>query len=312
MAGEIKVIMDWASANPGLAATVLGAVAGSYTVVLGAGWKASSYLNKREIDACKGKIDHLTSEHQRDRDRLARQVEKGTLIDAEFPAIGDLEPTEVPMGLPDAEYHREFNIVLAQSPPAALWTFRQSTLKEIFSEWFGSSLTEDPHLSRGYKLVAGDDMAPCLLWRGTSEVMIEDNAVMKRMYPFMIVRSIPHEAGTDPTTRELLHFFDWLRMWDEAMPDAKFEILKMHRTQNKAYLRGYFRFTGLTITETPMKSSRKYDEYFLMRQVFVARSDISTTIIATGLPNHKLVTDPYYQPLKEWWDALRLVRRGNA
>jgi hypothetical protein len=95
------------------------------------------------------------------------------------------------------------------------------------------------------------------------------------------------------------------------MPSARFEIVKMHRTQNKAYLRGYFRFVGLTISKNSMKSAKRYDEYFLMRQIFVVRSDAYTTIIATGLPNRELVTDPYYQPLKAWWEALRFLPRDS-
>ncbi|UPK36847.1 hypothetical protein IVB18_05730 [Bradyrhizobium sp. 186] len=308
MSAEIKQILDLLLAHPGAVVAFLGTICASYGGVLAAGWRAASYLNKREIEDCRRQIGNLTSGHQRDLDRLAKQADAGALIDEQFPSIGELEPTDVPIGLPNAEYHRDFNVVLAPTPPAKLWVFEKSTLKEIFSTWFGSSLTDDPHLSAGYKLISGEQEASCLLWRGKSEVIIEDNPVMKQMYPFIIVRSIPHEAGADRTTGELLNFFDWLRMWDEAMPNAKFEILKMHRIQNKAYLRGYFRFTGLTIGESPMKPARKYDEYFLMRQVFVARSDLSTTIVATGLPNHELVTDPYYQPLKEWWEALRLVK----
>jgi len=56
-----------------------------------------------------------------------------------------------------------------------------------------------------------------------------------------------------------------------------------------------------------MKSAKEYAEYFLMRQIFVFQSDRFTTIISTGLPNRGLVTDPYYKPLKAWWDALMLV-----
>lgn len=308
MAGEIKLILDWIDGHPGAAATIAGAVVTSYGAVLAAGWHAASYLNKREIENQRRQIGNLTAAHQQDRSRLAEQIKAGALIDEQFPSIGELEPTDVPIGLPDAERHGEFNIVLAQAPPSKLWAFRKTTLKEIFADWFGSSLMDDPHLKSEYKLISGETEAACLLWRGTNEVTIEDSQVMKQMYPFVIVRSIRHAAGADPTTDELLNFFNWLRMWDEAMPNAKFEIVKMHRTQNKAYLRGYFRFTGLTISADPLKPSKRYDEFFLMRQLFVVRSDVSTTIIATGLPNHQLVTDTYYQPLRDWWEALRLVK----
>ncbi|MCA1458460.1 hypothetical protein I6F35_35735 [Bradyrhizobium sp. BRP22] len=309
MPDETKPIIDLLVAHPGAAATLLGSVVASYGAVLAAGWRAASYLNKRETDDYKRQIGYLVSEHQRDLDRLTKQAGAGALVDEQFPSISELEPTDVPIGLgPTAEHHRDFNIVLAQTLPASLWTFKRSTLKEIFSEWFGSSLMEDPHLSAGYELVAGEEEKMCLLWKGTGEVSIDDSHVLKRMYPFVIVRSIRHGAGADPTTEELLNFFDWLRMWDKAMPDARFEIQKMHRTQNKAYLRGYFRFSGLTIAGNPMKPAKKYDEYFLMRQIFVARSDMYTTIVATGLPNRELVTDPYYQPLRKWWEALRLVK----
>jgi hypothetical protein len=309
---EIKSIVALLTAHPGAVATVLGSIVVSYGAVLAAGWRVASYLEKREIAYQQREIGDLISRHQRDLSQLAKQADAGKLIDEQFPSIGELEPSDVPIGLSDAEHHRDFNIVLAQTPPTRLWTFKKSTLREIFSEWFGSSLTDDEYLSEGYHLISNETEAQCLLWRGTSEVMIEDNQVMKRMYPFVIVRSIRHEAGADPTTDELFNFFIWLQKWDQAMPDARFEILKMHRTPNKAYLRGYFRFTGLTITEGPMKSAKRYEEYFLMRQVFVVRSDLSTTIIATGLPNRELVTDPYYQPLRQWWEALRLVKtRGS-
>lgn len=308
MAGEIKLILDWIDAHPGTAASIAGAVLTSYGAVIVASWRVASYLNKREIEDHKRQISDLTAVHQQNLSRVAEQVKVGSLVDEQFPSIGELEPADAPIGLPDAERHGEFNIVLAQAPPAKLWTFRKTTLKEIFSDWFGSSLMDDPHLKSGYKLIAAETEEACLLWRGTEEVTIEDSQVLKRMYPFVIVRSIRHAAGADPTTDELLNFFNWLRMWDEAMPNAKFEIVKMHRTRNKAYLRGYFRFTGLTIGADPLKPSKRYDEYFLMRQLFVVRSDVSTTIIATGLPNHELVTASYYEHLKDWWEALRLVK----
>lgn len=233
----------------------------------------------------------------------------GSLLDEQFPSIGELEPIDVPINLGStAEPHRDFNIILTQAQPTTVWSFKKTSLKEIFSEWFGSSLTDDPHLKEGYGRISGDQEKPCLLWKGTTKVSLENSDVMRQMYPFVIVRSIRHEPGTDPTTEELFNFIDWLHMWDKAMPGARFEIVKMHRTRNKAYLRGYFRFVGLTISENPLKSAKRYDEYFLMRQVFVVRSDEYTTIIATGLPNRDLVTDPYYQPLKAWWEALRLIK----
>lgn len=284
-------------------------VAAPAAIAAAAGWGVAQYLNKREIGHHKRQI----GEHARDLAELEEQCKAGSLLDADFPSIGRLEPKPVPIGLPQtAEYHREFNIVLTRTPPAAFWAFRKSTLKEVFSEWFGSSLTTNMHLNDGYGLIGGgDEERPCLLWKGTREVSVENSEVMKLMYPFVIVRSVPHEAGTDRTTEELFNFIHWLQMWDKAMPNSRFEIVKMHRMRNKAYLRGYYRFTGLEIRDNLLKSAKKYDEYFVMRQLFVSRSDNYTTIISAGLPNRELVTDTYFEPLRAWWEALMLVQASG-
>jgi hypothetical protein len=60
-----------------------------------------------------------------------------------------------------------------------------------------------------------------------------------------------------------------------------------------------------------MKSAKTWKEYYLTRQIFVFSSETYTTIIFTGLPNEKLSWGPYVQPLKEWWEALRLTKPRN-
>jgi len=307
---ETKLLLDFLLAHPTAIATLTAsvvAIATSYAAAVAAGWQAANYLNKREIKDNERRIDDLNVQHQRDLTSIKAQV---TALDEQFPSIGDIDPIVDPFNLGEkAERYSDFNIALTERQPSSLWVLEQKSLKEIFSEWFGSSLTDDLNLREGYRLIADDHEQLCLLWKGTRAVSVENNEVMKKMYPFVIVRSIRHEAGADPTTEELFNFIYWLQMWDKAMPNARFEIIKMHRTPNKAYLRGYFRFGGLTIGENSMRSARRYHEYFLMRQIFVFRSDIYTTIISTGLPNRDLVTDSYYQPLKAWWEALRIIKR---
>ena len=308
---DAKLLIDFLLAHPGAIATISGsivAIAASYGGALAAGWRVSSYLNNREMEDQKRQIANMNAEYQRNVARLETQAETRSLLDGDFPSVGELQPIDIPYLGKTAEYHRDFNIALAQAQPESLWTFKQTSPQEVFSEWFGSSLTENPHLREGYGLISGGHEEPCLLWKGAREVRVENSDVMKQMYPFVMVRSIRHEAGRDPTTEELFNFIDWLRMWDKAMPNARFEVIKMHRTQHRAYLRGYFRFLKLMIGENSTKSAKEYDEYYLMRQIFVFRSDMYTTIISTGLPNRELLNDPYYKPLNEWWHALRLIK----
>jgi hypothetical protein len=307
MADDIKQLYEFLLAHFSIFLSLGALLSGAVSL----GWTVAFFLNKREIRDYKRQIEGINAQHQLDMADLAKQAEAGSVLDEKFPNIGKLEPIDVPLGLPRAEHHKAFNILLTQS--TAHWSFQTSSLGEVFSDWFGSSLKNNEHLSEGYGLIGGgEERSECLLWKGTTEVSVENSGVLKKMYPFIIVRTIRHEAGDDPTTEELFNFIHWLQMWDKAMPNARFEIIKMHRTPKKAYLRGYYRFAGLEIAENPMKPAKKYNEYFLMRQIFVYRSDTHTTIISTGLPNRELVTDPYYGWLKAWWDALKLVKGFGA
>jgi hypothetical protein len=308
MPSDISLLSSFLFGHPSILVTLAASAGALATSALYAGWRAANYLNKREIEDYKRHTELRKAEHQQDVAHLAKQAGAGFILDEDFPSIGTLDLANIPIGLPNAKYYGGFNIVLAQEPPADVWEHRELPLKEIFSDWFGSALTTDPHLKEGYRLIGDDDEHLCLLWRGTKAVVsVTNSPVLKRMYPFVIVRSIRNKAGADPTTEELFNFIYWLQMWDKAMPEARFEIVKMHRTPNKAYLRGHYRFVGLEVEESQYKPAKKYNEYFLMRQIFAFRSDYYTTIIATGLPNRELVSDPYYHRLKEWWEALRLV-----
>jgi len=321
MSDDIKQLYDFLLAHFSILLSLGALLSGAVSL----GWTVAFLFNKRtighhkqevgdykrEIDDHKRQVEGIKTQHQRDLADLAKQAEAGSVLDDKFPSIGKLEPIDFPLGLAEAEHHEAFNILLTQSPDH--WTFHTSSLGEVFSAWFDSSLKSNAHLREGYTLIGGnDERSECLLWKGTTEVLVENSDVLKKMYPFVIVRTIRHEAGDDPTTEELFNFIHWLQMWDKAMPNARFEIIKMHRTPEKAYLRGYYRFTGLEIVENPMKPAKKYNQYFLMRQIFVYRSDTHTTIISTGLPNRALATDPYYGWLKAWWDALRLLKGFSA
>jgi hypothetical protein len=309
MSDAAKELVDF-FVNHGAASVMLaGAVAGLVTTAAGGGWGVAHYLDKREVADYKRKIEQNETRHRRDLADIEWQAKAGSLFDPDFPSIGELEPKSLPIGLPAGQQYSEFNIVLTHALPSGSWTFQRSTLKNIFSEWFGSSLTTEKHLSEGYKLIGGDDEErPCLLWKGRKEISVENSTVMKKMYPFVIVRSIPHEPGVDRTTEELFSFIHWLRMWDKAMPSSRFAIERMHRSREAAYLRGYYKFIKLDIAESAIKRARTADEYYLLRQIFVYRSDRFSTIISTGLPNRELVSDPYYAWLRAWWDALALVK----
>jgi hypothetical protein len=309
MSNAAKELTAFLVSHPDAAALLAGSVATLVASAAGAGWAAAHYFDKREVDHQKARIEQNEARHKRDMVSVEEQAKAGTLLDTDFPSIGELEPKALPIGLPSGQQYDGFNIVLREALPAGAWAFQQSTLKEIFSDWFGSSLTTEKHLSEGYDLIGGDDdERPCLLWRSRKEVLVENNPVMKMMYPFIIVRSIPHEPGVDRTTEELFNFIHWLRMWDEAMPGSRFEIVKMHRSPDTAYLRGYYKFNKLAIAESAFKPTKTVDEYYLLRQIYVYRSDRYSTIISTGLPNRDLVSDPYYAALRAWWDALALVK----
>jgi hypothetical protein len=309
MSDATKELADFFLTHPAASVLLAGSIATLVASAAGGGWGVAHYLDKRAVADYKRKIEQNEAQHKKDLADIERQAKAGSLLDADFPSIGDLKPSSLPIGLPAGRQYSEFNIVLTQALPAGSWTFQRSTLKDIFSDWFGSSLTTEKHLSDGYELIGGDDEErPCLLWKGRKEVLVENSTVMKKMYPFVIVRSIPHEPGVDRTTEELFNFIHWLRMWDEAMPNSRFKIVRMHRSADTAYLRGYYKFIKLDIAESAMKPARTVDEYYLLRQIFVYRSDRHSTIISTGLPNRELVSDPYYAWLRAWWDALALVK----
>lgn len=210
------------------------------------------------------------------------------------------------MGLArSAEYYKEFHIVLSQTPTPNPWSIQRLLLKDIFNEWFGDALQQNKILRDGYPLIAAESQS-CLLWKGIKTLHVENSEILKQMYPFVIVYTVPHEAAADPTTAELFNFIAFAQLWDRALPNAKFEIMKMHRSKNKAYLRGHFEFDNIEISSEGVDSKR-YDQYYLSRQIVVVRSEKYTVIITAGLPNENPTNDPYYEHLRAWWDAIRII-----
>jgi hypothetical protein len=182
------------------------------------------------------------------------------------------------------------------------------SLASVFEEYFGSSLKDNEILSKAYEIALAVAGQPCLLWKGKRALTVKNDHILKKLFPFIIVRSVTHSPRADMTTDELFNFVAFLRAWDQALPDSRFEIEKMHRTSSKAYLRGYFRFAGLVLQESDFDEPKPYPDYYLMRQIMVVQTNTYTTTITTGLPNHTPETDPYFPSLRGWWDALRIIK----
>jgi hypothetical protein len=308
---ETSDLIKFLIEHPGAIASIVGsaaAVGATYLATLVGGWRAANYLNKRELDACQRQIEQKKNEYQRDIDRVTRQSESGTLIDELYPSISELAPIDLPMGslAPGAEYYSDFHIVLTQMPPPKPWLIQKLLLKDIHTEWFGDALQQEPILRDGYSLISAAEGQSCMLWKGIKTLRVKNSAVLKQMYPFVIVYTVPHGAASDPTTAELFNFIAFVQLWDRALPNAKFEIVKMHRSKNKAYLRGYFKFADIELGSEDVDSKR-YDQYYLSRQIAVVRSEKHTVIITAGLPNDNPTSDPYYEHLRAWWDAIRIV-----
>lgn len=296
--------------HPGAILSIAGlvaTVAGSYFSAAALGWRAAQYLNKREIDDYKRQIEQQANEHQHDIDRISKQTESAAVIDNLFPSINELVAALLMGSIPGAQHYPDFHIALVQKPSPDPWVFSRTSLRDIYKEWFGTALESHPVLSIGYRPLSGAADEPCLLWKVDQTIVVKNSDLLKQMYPFVIARIVPHGAMPDPTTSELFNFLNFVQLWTKAIPTARFEIVKMHRAKDKAYLRGFFRFNELTI-ESADGRPKTYDAYYLMRQVVVIRSEQFTVIITAGLPNDNLVNYPHYPALKTWWDALRIVQ----
>jgi hypothetical protein len=285
--------------------------------VMVAVWGAVRFLDARELSHRQAAIADRERERDQIKDRFGAKVaglerdleitNKRTAggaatIDTDFPALNELEPIDLPSKIQDdARHFDKFRVIALKETKGSAWSVEESSHEKVFNEWFGDSLWTHPLLKEGYQLVSEGAAQPCLLWKGTSEKIVSANPVIKRMYPFVIVRPVTYQPGTDPTTEELFNFMVWLRFFDKAVPGMRFKIHKMHRTEHEAYIRGYFQFEGLTVDHV------HYPKYYLMRQVVIVKSDEHVYAIFTGFPNPDL-NDPYFDHLKEWWRAFRIVK----
>ncbi len=290
------------------------AVLGTYATVLGAGWGVGRYLDDRKISGLQdqladhtSQIDELNARHGQELKRLGELNEaRVKIIDEDFPGLNDIDPIDLPPGLPsNLKYHPDFSLVSVAPTAEAPWSFTKSTHVDVFSEWFGDALTTDPHLRAGLQFVSQEVASPCLLWKGKGDSIleVEDNPVFKKMYPFIIVR---HTIDTGPgdidyATRELMNFVTWLTYWEAAVPGMSFKVQKMSRTRDTAYLRGFFEFRNFNI------GGKIYERFYLMRQVMMRRSGAHRYVIYTGFPNADF-QDPYCEHLKDWWSGFRIIK----
>jgi len=309
MANDAKALIDFLIAHPGAIATVAAAavaVGGSYVASLAAGWRAASYLNQRDIDHYKRQIDSIKDEHRRDMETLA----DGAIVDEYFPRIGALKPIPVASALefgPDAMHDHVFHVALMDGAHSEFFSGpKKVPLLDVFQEYFGSNLETNLELKEAREILAAKG-EQCLLWRGNETITVKNSTILEKMFPFVIVRTVKREAKGDPTTEELINFISFTRSLEKAVTNARFEIAKLHKKPGSAYLRGYFRFDGLEVEVDPLKRIKTYSEYYLLRQIFVIQGATHVTTITTGLPNESFAADPYYNALKAWWDALRIL-----
>ncbi len=310
MANDAKLLIDFLIAHPGAVATVAAAavaVGGSYVASLAAGWRAAGYLNQREIDHYKRQIDSIKDEHRRDMETLA----DGAIVDEYFPRIGGLKAIPVASALqfgPKAMRDRAFHVALLDGPHSGLFSGpKQVGLLDVFQEYFGSNLETNSELKEAREILLAAGGERCLLWRGNETITVKNSPILEKMFPFVIVRTVKREPKGDPTTEELINFISFTRSLDKAVANAKFEIVRLHKNPGAAYLRGYFRFDDLVVETDPLKPIKTYPEYYLLRQIFAIQTPTHVITITTGLPNEAFAADQYYEALKGWWDALRIL-----
>ena len=159
---------------------------------------------------------------------------------------------------------------------------RGDALRKGVEDWFGGKFQTHPAFQHGVEAVAEAAKAECLLWKGNETVDVAGSDLVKKMYSFVIVRPIRHKAGEDMTTQVLFDFIARQREFDRAIPGMQFKIQVMHRSERKAYLRGFFVFDGLTVDGKP------YESYYLMRQIAVVAGTSMTHVIYTDFPNPAL------------------------
>jgi hypothetical protein len=283
------------------------AVAGSYVPVIAAGWGAARFFANRDIAALTQRLDNATAHHgvevQRLEDLLARQI---PLVDEGFTSLNELDPIVVPPKIPNGlKYDPELGVITVASSETGPWHFTPSTHADVFEEWFGDALQTNPSLKAGYQFVAAEARLPCALWKGrpNSVLTIDANPIIKRMYPFIILRRLANNdaPAIDYTTRELVNFITWLAYWDAADAGMRFTIQKLSRSRDFAYLRGYFSFRKLRV------NGEVNEQFYLLRQILVKLVGSHRYVIYTGFPN-KGFQDPYYDHLRQWWEGFRIVQ----
>jgi hypothetical protein len=64
-----------------------------------------------------------------------------------------------------------------------------------------------------------------MLWQGKGEPVIVDDEykILKKMYPFVIVRLIK-KNNPGQTTKELVNFLIWLNAWENEEQNSNFEM----------------------------------------------------------------------------------------
>jgi hypothetical protein len=143
-----------------------------------------------------------------------------------------------------------------------------------------------------------------MLWQGKGEPVIVDDEykILKKMYPFVIVRLIK-KNNPGQTTKELVNFLIWLNAWENEEQNSNFEIAVMAIKDGIHYIRGRFKFTNLKVAGR----ADPYPEYSLMRQIAIVDSGQYLHTIYTGFPNEDWEA-PFFKHLKKWWSNLSVVR----
>jgi hypothetical protein len=140
------------------------------------------------------------------------------------------------------------------------------------------------------------------LWRGKEQFAVEDHAFVKRMHPFVIVARSDRVllANVDAPTKVLFEFLGWLDVFERADDKTTFKVTKMQSASEVLYLRGYFTFYDVKI------SGKKYDQYYLLREVIFVPTSESLYTITTGIPNSRLTTGlPYLAHITTWLNDFR-------